>query len=67
MGLIEALAKSYDKNRLSQILSLRAYHLPDAEDTPENLARAIWLDKHQFELMSMAVNNGAAKLFPKSK
>lgn len=51
------------RNSLNQVLALRAHYLPHADDSFENLARAVWLDDHYFERMAMAVNKGAGMLF----
>jgi hypothetical protein len=53
----------YRKNNLNQVLALRAHYLPSEDDSFDNLARAIWLDEHYFERMTMAVNKGAGMLF----
>ncbi|EIE5967862.1 hypothetical protein LDR16_001135 [Salmonella enterica] len=42
---------------------LRRHYLPDGEDTPEDIAAALWLDNRYWENMSIAVNNGIARAF----
>ncbi|WP_420803050.1 DUF6890 family protein [Salinivibrio kushneri] len=37
--------------------------LPNEDDEPQNLARAIWLDKHQNKQQEIAIRNAIAKLF----
>ena len=54
----------YRKNNLNQALALRAHYLPNEDDSLDNLARAIWLEEHYFERLTMAVNKGAGMLFP---
>ncbi|EPM9221705.1 DUF6890 family protein [Salmonella enterica subsp. enterica serovar Newport] len=42
---------------------MRRYYLPDGEDSPEDIAAALWLDNRHWENMSIAVNNGIARAF----
>ena len=43
------------------MLALRRYYLPHEDDDLDNLARAIWLDKHAIESNAAAVAEGIAK------
>ncbi|WP_372447277.1 hypothetical protein [Vibrio metschnikovii] len=42
---------------------MRRYYFPDDDDSPQSLARAIWIDKHELQRMEYAVGNAIAKLF----
>ncbi|WP_429076443.1 DUF6890 family protein [Aeromonas hydrophila] len=45
------------------MLALRRHYLPHQEDDVDNLARAIWLDKHYQETLAQAVAQGIATAF----
>jgi|TARA_R110000764_G_scaffold3310_1_gene13942 hypothetical protein len=38
-------------------------HLPNEDDTPENLGRALWLEGRELERQTAAVANGISKAF----
>ncbi|MEN3260714.1 hypothetical protein AAH678_30635 [Sodalis endosymbiont of Spalangia cameroni] len=42
------------------MLTLRRYYLPHEDDSPDNLARAVWLDNRHWEHTGIAVANGIA-------
>jgi len=42
---------------------LRRHYLPQENDDPENLARAVWLDNRHWENQRIAVANGIALAF----
>ncbi|WP_439333240.1 DUF6890 family protein [Vibrio viridaestus] len=44
---------------------MRRHYFPYEDDDPQNLARAIWLDKHEKERMEIAVKSAIAGLFSK--
>jgi hypothetical protein len=48
---------------LEQALTLRRYYFPAEDDALQNLARAIWLDKHHKERQKIAVGEAIAALF----
>ncbi|MFZ7175154.1 DUF6890 family protein [[Pasteurella] aerogenes] len=48
---------------LSQAIALRLHYLPHADDSDQNLARALWLHKNYFENLADAVASGIAKCF----
>ncbi|WP_372586281.1 DUF6890 family protein [Vibrio aestuarianus] len=52
-----------EQNGLEQAFALRRYYFPSEDDDPQNLARALWLDKHEKERMEIAVGTAIAKLF----
>lgn len=52
-----------ENNGLEQMLTLRRYYLPDADDSEQSLARAVWLDNRYWENFSVSVANGIAKIF----
>ncbi|MGY5721247.1 DUF6890 family protein [Vibrio cincinnatiensis] len=52
-----------DENGIEQALTLRRHYLPNEDDDPQNLARALWLDKHEKERMEIALGTAIAKLF----
>ncbi|HII1905222.1 TPA: DUF6890 family protein [Escherichia coli] len=52
-----------ENNGLEQMLTLRRYYLPDADDSEQSLARAVWLDNRYWEYFSISVANGIAKIF----
>lgn len=56
-------AEAIERNQLEQVLTLRRYYLPNADDDIDSLARAIWLDKHERERLSHAVAEGITKAF----
>ncbi|WP_419177929.1 DUF6890 family protein [Photobacterium halotolerans] len=45
------------------MLTLRRHLLPEEDDDPQNLARALWLDKHLCERQQIATINALGKLF----
>ncbi|WP_443084052.1 DUF6890 family protein [Vibrio sp. V37_P2S8PM304] len=45
-------------------MALRRHYLPHENDDIENLARAMWLDEHHHESLTLAVNQGIVKSFP---
>ncbi|WP_370738773.1 DUF6890 family protein [Vibrio quintilis] len=44
---------------------MRRFYLPTLDDDPQNLARALWLDKHEHERQKLAVMSAVAELFKK--
>ncbi|WP_425357218.1 DUF6890 family protein [Vibrio tritonius] len=44
---------------------MRRHYLPGEDDEPQNLARALWLDKHVKQRDELAVMNAIARLFKK--
>ncbi|WP_392385066.1 DUF6890 family protein [Marinomonas primoryensis] len=39
------------------------YRLPNEDDTPENLGRALWLEWRESERQTAAIANGISKAF----
>ncbi|AAZ93667.1 unknown [Pasteurella phage F108] len=52
-----------ERNGLSQAVALRMHYLPHEDNTEQNLARALWLNKQFFENLANAVASGIAKCF----
>ncbi|MGN2614693.1 DUF6890 family protein [Aliivibrio fischeri] len=50
-------------NGYEQALVLRRHYLPNEDDSEQNLARAMWMDTHQYELQEAAIRNAIGKLF----
>ncbi|CAH1557286.1 MULTISPECIES: DUF6890 family protein [Vibrio harveyi group] len=42
---------------------MRRHYLPNEDDEPHSLARALWLDKHQKERAETAVMSAISRLF----
>lgn len=58
-----ASAEALDSNPLGQLLALRQHYLPHADDSSDNLANALWLDKHHWQSFSTATAIGISKAF----
>ncbi|CDF98009.1 DUF6890 family protein [Avibacterium paragallinarum] len=52
-----------EQNGYAQAIALRMHYLPHADNHPQNLARALWLDKRHWENMANTVANGISKCF----
>ncbi|WP_458119533.1 DUF6890 family protein [Mannheimia haemolytica] len=59
---MERRVESLEKNGLSQAYALRRHYLPNEDDSEQNLARAIWLNKNYFESLANAVASGISKV-----
>ncbi|WP_413229563.1 DUF6890 family protein [Kosakonia sacchari] len=55
--------QAIESNGLSQYLILRRHYLPAGEDSPDDIAAAIWLDNRYWEYLSCAVANGIGQAF----
>ncbi|WP_375754144.1 DUF6890 family protein [Vibrio sp. HN007] len=44
---------------------MRRHYLPNEEDDAQNLARALWLDKHICEREEVSIRSAIGKLFKK--
>jgi len=50
-------------NPLEQYLALRSYYLPHADDSEENVARALWLDEYFAQTKAHKTAEGIAIAF----
>lgn len=48
---------------MGQLLALRRHYLPGEDDSDDNLAMAMWLDKRQWQLSSTSTAAGIGKAF----
>ncbi|WP_421667062.1 DUF6890 family protein [Pluralibacter gergoviae] len=52
-----------NQNGLEQYYILRRHYLPHGDDSPDDIAAAMWLDNRYWEYMSIAVANGIGTAF----
>ncbi|WP_441351334.1 DUF6890 family protein [Vibrio sp. V19_P1S1T109] len=60
---LKSKVERIEQNGLEQAFALRRYYFPNEDDDEQNLARALWLEKHERERMEIAVGTAIAKLF----